>query len=157
MYNNPYYNYNQQNNIDMINNQMQELEKMKAQIQQRQQQPMQPITQNFQIAPTNNNTMKYANSIEDVNKELVIAETPFFKKDMSVMWLKNAKGEVKTYELEEIFQKDDKDLMIEDLQKQINELKGKINNESNDNANEPIKNEKSESVSVFRTSTKKSK
>lgn len=157
MYNNPYYNYNQQNNIDMINNQMQELEKMKAQIQQRQQQPMQPITQNFQIAPTNNNTMKYANSVEDVNKELVIAETPFFKKDMSVMWLKNAKGEVKTYELEEIFQKDDKDLMIEDLQKQINELKGKINNESNDNANEPIKNEKSESVSVFRTSTKKSK
>ena len=154
MYNNPYYNYNQQPTIDVINNQMQELEKMKTQLQQRQQQPMQPITQNFQLAPNNNSIIKYANSIDDVNKELVIAETPFFKKDMTVMWLKNAKGEIKSYKLDEIIEKDEKDIMIENLQKQIDELKGKIDNES---INDDATDEKSESVSISKQRNAKQK
>ena len=60
---------------------------------------------------------------------MVIGDTPYFSKDMSVVWIKNTKGEIKTYELTEIIPKDSKDLQIEFLQTQIEELKGMINNE----------------------------
>lgn len=156
MYNNPYYsNYNMQQSLDNINNNIAELEKLKAQMQSRQNQPA--INQTFQLAPTNQNSMRYANTIEDVNKEMVIGDTPFFSKDLSIVWIKNAKGEVKSYELKEIIIKDDKDIMIESLQSQINELKGMIKNEHNANINESVKSEKSTSISNNTTSTKKQK
>lgn len=133
MYNNPYYQsiYNQQSNIDRINEQITQLEKMKQQIQQPVQQP-QPtnLTQNFQLAPTNH-TMRFVNTIDDVNKEVVYYDTPYFSKDMTVLWVKNAKGDIKSYELNEIIPKDAKDLQIEFLQSQIEELKGKIENDAN--------------------------
>ena len=159
MYNNPYMNvYNSQANIDRLNEQINNLEKMKAQMQQ----PVQPtnLTQNFQIAPTNREVIRYANSIEEVQRDLVIGDTPYFSKDMSVVWIKNTKGEIKTYELKEIMPKDEKDIKIEFLEAQIKELKGgmKVNAKSNDvNVNEPTKSEKSSNVSDDRTSTKKSK
>lgn len=131
MYNNPYINtYNQQASIDRINAQMNELENMKQQLQQRQQ-PQTPtnLTQNFQLAPQNHDVIKYATSIEEVQRDMVIGDTPFFSKDMSVVWIKNTKGEIKTYELNEIIPKDEKDLQIELLMSQINELKGMIANE----------------------------
>lgn len=159
MYNNPYMNsYNPQMTVDRINAQMNELEKMKQQIQQPVQQPTN-LTQNFQISPTNRDVIKYASSLEEVNRDMVIGDTPFFSKDMSVVWIKNTKGEIKTYELKEIVPKDDKDIQIELLQAQINEMKGMIENaRANDKyADEPIKDEKSTNVSVHRTSTKKSK
>ena len=87
------------------------------------------LTQNFQLAPTNQNAIKYANSIDEVNKSIVIGDTPFFSNDMSVLWLKDTKGNIKTFELNEIIPKDEKDLMIENLQLQIQELKGMIKNE----------------------------
>ena len=120
-------NYNQQASIDRINNQMAELEKMKQQLQQ----PQQPtnLTQNFQLAPQNRDVIKYASSIDEVNRDMVIGDTPYFSKDMSVVWIKNTKGEIKTYELNEIIPKDEKDLQIEYLQSQIEELKGMIKNE----------------------------
>ncbi len=132
MYNNPYYQntYNPQVNIDRINNQIAELEKMRTQLQQPVQQPQTPITQNFQLAPTNNG-MKFVNTIDDVNKEIVYYDTPFFSKDMSVLWVKNTKGDIKSYELNEILPKDSKDMQIELLQEQIKELKGMIKNVSN--------------------------
>jgi hypothetical protein len=133
MYNNPYINnYNQQSNIDRINNQIAELEKIKAQIPQQQVQQPTNLTQNFQLTPVNNNVIKYANSINDVEKSVVIGDTPFFSNDMSVVWIKNTKGNVKTFELVEIEPKDEKDLQIELLQQQINELKGMINDEKFD-------------------------
>ena len=159
MYNTPFNNgYNPQLNIERINNQIVELEKMKNQLQQ----PVQPtnLTQNFQIAPTNREVIRYANSIEEVNRDLVIGDTPYFSKDMSVVWVKNTKGEVKTYELSEIIPKDEKDIKIEFLEAQIKELKEgmKVNAESDDsNVNESTKSEKSSNVSDNRTSTKKSK
>ena len=156
MYNNPYYNnFNMQQNLDNINNNIAELEKLKQQIQNRQNQPA--INQTFQLAPTNQNSMRYANTIEDVNKEMVTGDTPFFSKDLSIVWIKNAKGEVKSYELTEIIIKDDKDIMIESLQSQINELKGMIKNEHNANTNEPVKSSQSSSISSNSTSTKKQK
>ena len=126
MFNNPYA-YNQQNTVDNLDEQINRLQKLKAQMQQ----PMQPtnLTQNFQLAPANRDVIKYASSIDEVQREMVIGDTPYFSKDMSVVWVKNTKGEIKTYELNEIVPKDEKDMQIELLQQQINELKGKIENE----------------------------
>ena len=130
MYNNytPYNNvYGQQNLNDRIDNQIAQLQQMKEQFKNNQQPA---INQTFQLAP-NNHAIKYANTIDDVNKEIVYIDTPFFSKDMSVLWLKNAKGDIKTYELNEIIPKDAKDMQIEYLQTQIEELKGMIKNDAN--------------------------
>ena len=155
MYNNPYMNnYSSQANIDRINNEIAQLEKLKSQIPI--QQPTN-LTQNFQIAPTNQGTMRYANNIEEVQKEVVVSDTPFFSRDLSVVWVKNSKGDIKSFELNEILLKDDKDLMIENLQMQINELKGMIKNEPNANIVEPVESEKSSNVSIYREGSKKSK
>ena len=130
MYNTPYFNpYNAQPSLDRINAQINELEKMKEQMQK----PIQPqptnLTQNFQLAPTNRDVIKYAGSIDEVQRDMVMGETPYFSKDMSVVWVKNTKGEIKSYELNEIIEKDEKDMQIELLQEQIKELKGMIMNE----------------------------
>lgn len=157
MYNNPYISaYNPQSSIDRINAQMAELEKMKTQLQQ----PMQPptnLTQNFQIAPTNREVIKYANNIEEVQRDMVIGDTPYFAKDMSVVWVKNTKGDIKTYELTEIIPKDSKDLMIENLQAQLDEMRKEINNAKSNSTDddEPIKNAKSSSVSTSKSTNKK--
>ena len=159
MYNNPYMNsYNPQITVDRINAQMNELEKMKQQIQQPVQTPTN-LTQNFQIAPTNRDVIKYAASIDEVQRDMVIGDTPYFSKDMSVVWIKNTKGEIKTYELTEIIPKDDKDIQIEMLQAQINEMKGMIKNAKSNNeyVDESIENEESTNVSNVRTSKAKSK
>lgn len=114
--------YNTQPSLDRINAQINELQKMKDQMTQ----PIQPtpsLTQNFQLAPTNREVIKYANSIEEVQKDLVIGDTPYFSKDMSVVWIKNTKGDIKVYELNEIIPKDEKDIQIELLQSQIEELR----------------------------------
>ena len=136
---------------------MNELTRIKQQLQQ----PQQPtnLTQNFQIAPTNREVIRYASSMEEVQRDMVIGDTPFFSKDMSVVWIKNAKGEIKTYELNEIIAKDDKDIQIELLQAQINEMKGMINNAKSNSelVNEPVKNEKPTNVQYDKSSTKKSK
>ena len=77
--------------------------------------------------------MKFVNSIDEVNKETVFVDTPFFSKDMSVLWIKNTSGDVKAYTLAELIVKDEKDIQIEFLQAQIEELKkGMIKNESDD-------------------------
>ena len=172
MYNNPYINpYNQQANIDRLNEQINNLERMKAQMQQPPQQPTN-LTQNFQLAPASRDVIRYATSLEEVQRDMVIGETPYFSKDMSVVWIKNTKGEIKTYELNEIIPKDEKDIQIEYLKGQIEELKEKIEYEqSNSNVitkqnatnttkydepiRETIKNEKSTSFSKISGSKKK--
>lgn len=133
---NPYTNnmYNPQASIDRINNQIAELEKLKSQIPQPNNPPA--INQTFQLAPNNQNVIKYANSMEEVQKNIVIGDTPYFSNDMSVVWIKDTKGEIKTYELKEIVPKDEKDIQIEYLQAQLKELKGMIDNESNTNIDE---------------------
>ena len=160
MYNNPYLNaYNPQANIDRLNEQINNLERIKAQMQQPVQQPTN-LTQNFQIAPTNREVIRYANSLEEVQRDLVIGDTPYFSKDMSVVWVKNTKGEIKTYELTEIVPKDDKDIRIEFLEAQIKELKEgmKKNAKSNDDdASKPVESKKSSNVSNGGTSKTKSK
>ena len=171
MFNTPYM-YNTQPSLDRINAQINELEKMKEQMQK----PIQPqptnLTQNFQLAPTNREVIRYANNIEEVQRDMVIGDTPYFSKDMSVVWVKNTKGEITTYELTEIVPKDEKDLQIELLQEQIKELKGMFKNEQSirdDDATEDetdatgndetigttIKESKPTSISRISTSKKK--
>lgn len=162
--NNPYMNpYNPQTTVDRINNQINELEKLKSQIPQNNQ-PQQPtsLTQNFQLAPQNHDVIKYASSMEEVQRDMVIGDTPYFSKDMSVVWIKNTKGEIKTYELNEIIPLDSKDIKIQYLEAQIEELKkGMLNNESNANVDEQTTNanesKKSSTVSTVRTTKGKSK
>ena len=170
MYNTPY--YNNQANLDRVNNQIAELEKIKAQLNQPITQPTN-LTQNFQLAPTNRDVIKYAASMEEVQREQVIGDTPYFSKDMSVVWIKNTRGAIKTYELNEIVPKDEKDIQIELLQSQIEELKKEMrkydehitnatkpenttDTEWNDEADgEPVKENKSTSISRVSTSKKR--
>lgn len=154
MFNNPY--YNPQASLDRINNQIAELEKMKQQIPQQLQQPTN-LTQNFQIAPQTQTGIRYANSIDEVKKEMIISDTPFFSKDMSVLWIKNIKGEIKAYTLAEIVEKDEKDLQIEFLQAQIEELKkGMSTYESSDEyVDESVESEEPSSIKSNRRIKKK--
>lgn len=163
-----------QDNLNMIDEQIAKLNQMKNQInQQSQVQQHQPaINQTFQLAPSTQSTMKYANTLEDVSKEMVFADTPFFSKDLSIVWIKNTKGEIRTYELNEIVQKDDKDFQIEYLTSKIEELERKIKNEqhttnvittedttdtsrNDEPVGEPV--EKAKSTSVSRVSKSKTK
>ena len=130
MFGNPYNVYNPQITIDKINEQMNELNRIKQQLQQ----PQQPsINQTFQLSPTSSNNIKYVNNIDDVNKELVFNDTPFFTKDLSQMWLKNSKGEIRFFELNEVIKKDDKDLLITSLQMQIEDLRKEMRNNAKSN------------------------
>lgn len=165
MFNNPYMqNYNQnfmpQNLSDKIDNQIAQLNQMKEQIKNNPQQPA--INQTFQLAPTNDRMMKYVNTIDDVNKETIYFDTPFFSKDMSILWIKNVKGEIKTYELNEIIPKDAKDMQIEYLKARLEELEKEMkHNEPDAIIDEPItksvESKKSSSVSTISKSEKKSK
>lgn len=146
MYGNSY--FNSQNNIERINSQINELEKLKAQLQQ----PVQPsINQTFQLTPTTN-LIRYANSLDEVKKEYVINDTPFFSKDLTVLWVKNAKGDIRSFELNEIIPKDEKDMQIEFLQAQIEDLRKEMKKNEQLNSNdtnaevEPDTNEYDEPV-----------
>ena len=175
MYNNPYYysnNFNQQTMNERIDNQIQQLQQMKEQMKSANQQPA--INQTFQLAPTHQGGIKFANTIDEVSKEIVFIDTPFFSKDMSVMWLKSGKGDIKSYELKEIKPLDSKDIQIEYLQSQIEELRKEMEaineqpitnaiptkNESNteefdESTRKPVESVKPASVSRVSTSKKK--
>lgn len=130
-YINPYQSvYSQQNMYDQIDNQIAQLNSMKEQMKNNANHQQQPaINQTFQLAPNGHGGIRYANSIEDVGKETVFVDTPFFSKDLSVLWIKNSSGDIKAYELNEIVKKDEKDLQIDLLTAKINELEGMIKHE----------------------------
>ena len=142
------YNYNQynpyaQNNYN-VNNYINELQQMREridkQIAQQNQQQMQPnipntqptnLTQNFQLAPqTNNNSeleSRFAENIDEVKNTFVMKTAVFVTKDYSTMWVKDVSGNIKTYKTEEVVELDDKDIQIQELKKQIDEMKNMIN------------------------------
>lgn len=104
-----------------------------------------PITQNFQLSPISN--FKIIGSREDVDKEMVLNDTYFLGKDLKDFWIKNSRGDVRSFELNEIIPKDEKDILIEKLQKQIEEMK--LNDRS---TNEHITEEQPENVPSVPTS-----
>ena len=157
MYNNQFYINDLQNMKDRIDNQMRQLQ------QQQQQQPIaqQPITQNFQITPqTSNNELesKYAENIDEVKNTFVIKTTLFINKDTSQLWIKDVGGNIKTFELEETIELDEKDKKILELQKEIKELKGEKANDKqcdgNANVNDTTSNKKSTNVQYDKSSKK---
>lgn len=156
----PNYNQNmyEDNLSSQIDNQINQLVTMRNQLRnnavQNNQQQQPAINQTFQLSPNNNGGIKYVNSLEDVSKEIVFFDTPFFSKDLTVMWLKNASGDIKAYELSEIIQKDEKDMQIELLQAELDELKGMIKNEWINTNDDEAKN--TENTSTSNESTRKS-
>lgn len=137
-YNNQLYMQDLQGLRDRIDRQMQ--------IANQNQPQTAPITQNFQLAPNQNSDgIKYVNSIDDVKKELVFADTLFVNKEYSFLWYKNASGEVKTYELKEIIELDEKDQRIAELEAKINKLVKERENEqyANENVNGTTTSKKS--------------
>lgn len=141
---------------DRIDKQMQQIQQQN----QIQQPPVaQPITQNFQLAPqTNNNELesRYAENIETVKNTFVIKTGLFINKDFSTLWVKDATGKIRTFKTEEIIELDEKDKEILDLKKQIQEMKGMIENAQSD-ANDNSKNDgtiKSKSSSKLSSNSK---
>lgn len=141
MFNNPYIQsgFSNGNNIDqnylnMIDREKEKLDKLRENYLNRYQQPA-AINQTIQLG-TANNGIKYVNSLEDVQKELTIIDTPFISNDYSTLWIKSPKGEIRTFSIQEIKPKDEKDLLIEQLQKENQYLKGAIQNESNNKSND---------------------
>ena len=145
-YNTPYYMQDLQSMRDRIDKQLQQMQQIN--------QPQQtPITQNFQLAPSQNSSIKYAETIDDVKKDLVFGDTLFVNKDYTYMWLKNARGDVKTYEVKEIVILDEKDTQIKNLTAQIEELKKELNNYAT-NVNEYANVKTSSTKSTTSKSTK---
>lgn len=133
-------------------------DKIDRQMQQLQQPVQQPITQNFQLAPTPNNELesKYAANVEDVKNTLVMKTGVFATKDFSTIWVKDVTGKIRTFNTIEIVEMDDKDREIYALKKQIEEMKGMIKNESSSTElNEPVEGKKSTRVSVSKQSDAK--
>ena len=182
MNNNPYINpyvntYTQQpmNNMQQINNyddylkylekEKERVEKSKEQYMSRYQQPT-VINQTFQSSPNGVAGLKHINSIEDVEKELTVVETAFVTNNYTQLFIKNAKGEIRTFDMFEVIPKDEKDEIIEQLRSENNKLKGMIKNESTNATNDeecdttidkPTKTKATSNVSVSRTSKAKSK
>lgn len=117
MYGNPYYG-SPQVSTERIDAQIRELEAMRAQAQKN---SHPSINQTFQLAPAQNG-LRFVESIDDVNKELVFTDSVFFNKDMSTMWVKNTKGQAKTYEIKEVVEKDEKDIIIDKLMARLEKL-----------------------------------
>lgn len=106
-----------------------------------------PITQNFQLSPINN--FRIVNALEDVEKEMVLNDTYFLGKELNDFWIKNSRGDIRTFELKEIIPKTDKDILIEKLQKEIEEMKA---NATTTNESTPEKQSKDvSSVSASQT------
>lgn len=93
------------------------------------------LNQTIQAGPQSSG-YRNAESIDDVAREMVFLDTLFVNKAFTNMWLKTPQGKVKTYLLEEVIPKDEKDLEIEALKSQIEALKKeKIENASTDTGN----------------------
>ena len=148
MYNyNPYQQYNYTNNNYMnelqqmkekIDRQMQQAQQQQQQIQQMQQPAIPQINQSFQLAPqTNNNNElegRYAENIDEVKNTFVMKTGIFATKDYSIIWIKDVSGNIKTYKTEEVLEVDEKDVQIQELKKQLDEMKNMIK-EKNEGVN----------------------
>ncbi len=144
--NGQYYMQNLQDMRERIDNQIKQMQ----QIQNQQQQP-QAITQNFQIAPTQNASeleCKYVENIEQVKNTIVMKTGIFLTKDLGTLWIKDVTGKIRTFRTEEVIEMDEKDKEIYMLKKEIEEMKGMIANEpANANVDEQIAETKPSRVS----------
>jgi hypothetical protein len=128
---NPYNNYSIQQMEQIRDGWDAKIQMAQQQNQQPQQQvmPNQPtnLTQNFQLAPqTNNNSeleSRYAENIDEVKNTFVMKTGVFVTKDYSTMWIKDVSGNITAFRTEEIKELDDKDIQIQNLQRELNDMK----------------------------------
>ena len=152
MYNN-FNSFNQDQYLRGLQNLKNEAEQRINQFMQYQNMPTQQpaINQTFQLS-TNQNSSEFdgktVTSVEDVRNTLTLKTTFFITNDRKTMWIKDASGLIKTYSLEEVIELDEKDKQILELKKQIEELKGVVNNGKNDNKYATRELTKSKSASV---------
>lgn len=88
------------------------------------------LTQNFQITPQNTNPNElqsaYVNNAEEVKNTFMTKNGVFVDKNLTTLWFKNTEGKVRTFTLAEVIEKDEKDVEIESLKKQLQEMKALI-------------------------------
>ena len=111
------YGYNQQLNLDRINQQINELERLKSGVQAMPQQPIQNIinTNPAQIQFE----ARYLKNNEKVEEILVQHKTAFIDEKNGYLKVKDIDGTITTYEL--VLPKDEKDLKIEELERRLKE------------------------------------
>ena len=111
---------------DRIDRTMQQYQQTQNQFMNTNQQQPQ-IQQTFQLSNPQNNINdfdgKYADNVEEVKNTLVLKNSLFVNKDMSTLWLKDISGTIKTYTLIEVIEKDEKDKEIDNLKKQLEDVK----------------------------------
>lgn len=123
-YNTQLYNFDRQ--IQEKKNELAELEKQKIQAQF-----AQPaiFNQTIQAGPQPSG-IRFAESIDEVKREMIFLDTLFVNRAFTNMWYKTPTGVIKTYLLEEFVPKDAKDVKIEKLENELRELKEQKNYES---------------------------
>ena len=155
--NSQFYMQNLQDMRDRIDSQIRNYQQNQTQ----QQVPQPQIHQSFQLAPQSSFSeiqAKYVSDINDVKNTFVIKTGIFLNKDFSTLWIKDVTGKIRTFATEEIIEMDEKDKEIYQLRKQIEEMKGMIENDNksdNSNANDEITKAKSSRVSSSKRSNTK--
>ena len=121
---NQYYLNDLQTQRDRIENQIRQYQQQN-QFQQ-QQVPQPQIHQSFQLAPQNSFSeiqAKYVSDINDVKNTFVMSTGIFINKDMNTLWLKNINGEIRTFSLNEVIEQDPKDIEINNLKQELENMK----------------------------------
>lgn len=132
-----YNSYNQNNYLTELQQMRDKIDKQIQQSQQAQQIQQQPqmmpnstptnLTQNFQLAPQQNNNSelesRYADNIDEVKNTFVMKTAIFATRDFSTVWLKDVSGNIRTFKTEEVFEIDEKDIEIQNLKRELEEMK----------------------------------
>lgn len=129
-YNYSNYNYNPLQDLQAMRENIDRT--MRQYQQQNQNAPQQPtnLTQNFQLAPVqqqNELQAKYVNNIDEVKNIFVMREGLFINKDRNTLWIKNIDGDIKSYSLTEIIEIDPKDTEIATLKNEIANMRALLN------------------------------
>lgn len=142
---------NQQYNIDKINQQIQELEKLRSNYQNLQQ-PTNIInvgnSQNFGFEA------RYLNENEKPDEIFVQRKTAFISLKNGKLYIKEMNGDIVSYDL--IIPKTKEQLKIEELERRLGEYEHRTNNEIYESTTNDIESNESTAKNVSRTISKKS-
>lgn len=131
---------------DRIDKNMQNYQQVQNQFMQPQQMPA-SLTQNFQLAPQNVNPNElqsaYVNNIDEVKNIFMTKNGIFINKDLTSAWFKDTEGKVRAFSLIEVIEKDEKDIEIENLKNEINQMRSLLL-QKNNTVEEPKKKNKKE-------------
>jgi hypothetical protein len=136
--------YNPMTDLQNLRNQV---DRQIQAVQQQQQYAPPQVTQNFQITPTSNTDLdvRYAEDIKEVEGNVALRTTLFINKATSKLWIKDVTGKVRTFDINEVIELDEKDKEILELKEEIKKLKGEdiVHESTNTNVDESNTNKKS--------------